>query len=426
MVLDGRARCTRSPDRSGHSFWLQGEDSFLVEYLAHFRRYVCRAQGFQPFAMDTRILVFILDLAPTLRDGDGTCAFRTPTPQRDEGIPAAPKAASEIARGLRSRVEMLMEHPERRGVHEAVLPRKLPEFRVAFVPQQRIPGSVYRMHVRAGGVSMSLLVPALRNLRHMRVHRSIREDETNIFRALAAFFEVIELEARKVGYEVGVPQVALDVVLGDPGAVLALAFEVPLAAGSVGEGTGVVEDEVEVVEQVDRDRRVVRAGDPYRVLAAGVEHLVLTVERDREQGLGTPLEGSGLTVGQPYLGRSVTGQHVAEHLVQVLDRPGLFPGFHLKYVVGHEVASAVCVSEATARLVTVPGAGFELQQVMAEVEVDGDALAFGPVAVWIQQDSSIWRGGDIVRGLIAINASHARRVSFRVIEYCSILRNAVP
>src|SRR5205807_4475304 len=91
--------------------------------------------------------------------------------------------------------------------YETMPPRKFLEFGVAFIPQQRISLAVHRVHVSAGGVTVRLLVSAGGNLRYVRMHRSIGEDEAHIQRSFAARFELVELGARQVINEIRFPHV---------------------------------------------------------------------------------------------------------------------------------------------------------------------------------------------------------------------------
>jgi aldehyde dehydrogenase (NAD+) len=61
----------------------------------------------------------------------------------------------------------------------------------------------------------------------------------------------------------------------------------------------------------------------------------------------------------------------------------------------HEVARAVRVREAALGLVAVPGAGLQFEQVVAEVQVDGDALALRPVSVGVDQHPCLRHGGGL-------------------------------
>src|SRR5580704_17935152 len=127
---DGAGRA----DDAGQSLGRQGEDAGLVERVAHLRRDAGFFQRLEPFAVDARILILVLDLAAALLHRHGTSAFGALAPQRDERIAPAAEAAGEIPRRLVTGAEVLMKHRERRRVHEAVLPGKFLELRIALVP----------------------------------------------------------------------------------------------------------------------------------------------------------------------------------------------------------------------------------------------------------------------------------------------------
>src|SRR5205823_1751897 len=67
---------------------------------------------------------------------------------------------------------------------------------------------------------------------------------------------------------------------------------------------------------------------------------------------------------------------------------------------GHEVAAAMAMGEAAARVVARPGLGLQRQQIMAEIDMDRDALAGGPIVVGLDQEPvlhAVGGGGEIVR-----------------------------
>src|SRR6266545_2461318 len=183
----------------------QGKNAGLVEDVAHLRRDAGAPDRFEPFAVDARILVLVLDLAPALLHRNRAAALRALAPERNERIASAAKAAREITRRLRAGVEVLVEHPERRRVHEPVLPRKFLELGIPLIPQQGISLAVDRVHVSASGMAMRLLVAAGRYLRHMRVHGSVSKHKAHVHRPFSARLELVELEACEVVHEVRLP-----------------------------------------------------------------------------------------------------------------------------------------------------------------------------------------------------------------------------
>ena len=72
---------------------------------------------------------------------------------------------------------MLVIHPIRRGIKDAVAPRHAPEFLIPFVPQQRIAAAGDGEDVDAGAMAMAFLVSRERYLRGMRVHGAVGKDE---------------------------------------------------------------------------------------------------------------------------------------------------------------------------------------------------------------------------------------------------------
>src|SRR4030095_11110400 len=155
---------------------------------------------------------------------------------------------------------MLMEHPEGRRIHEAVLPAEFLEFGIAFVPQQRISLSIDRMHMRAGRVAMRLLVFARGNLRDMGVHGPIGKNKADVHRAFSSRLKLVQLEAREVMDEIRFPNVANALAEACRiGPVIAITFKMLGHACPIGKGKGVVKDEIEIVIEIESDRAIMRA-----------------------------------------------------------------------------------------------------------------------------------------------------------------------
>src|SRR5262249_46844210 len=191
--------------------------------------------------MHARVLILILDLASALLDGHGAAAFRALAAQGDERISPASQAACKIAGWLWARIEMLMEHPERRRIHEAVLPGKFLELRIAFIPQQRITLAIDRVYMRAGGMAVGFLVFASGNLRDVSVHRPVGQNKADVHRAFSTRLELIQLEARQVVNEIGFPDVADPFAeAGGVGAMIAIAFKMLGNAGPIGKRKRVI------------------------------------------------------------------------------------------------------------------------------------------------------------------------------------------
>ena len=135
---DRRSDGARLLNDAGELLLRDRENGGLVENVAHFSRHAAHGHGFEPFAMDARILIFIFDLATAILDRGGAAALRAFLAQRDEGLASAAETAGQIARRLAAGVEVLVEHPERRHIHNAVTPWNFGELFVAFIPEQRI------------------------------------------------------------------------------------------------------------------------------------------------------------------------------------------------------------------------------------------------------------------------------------------------
>src|SRR5262245_20723931 len=216
----------RRADDAGQRRRRQGQDRRLIENVAHLRGHAVVLDRLEPLAVDARILILVFDLTAALLHRDRTAAFGALAAERDKGIAPAAEAAGEIARRLAACVEVLVEHPERRRVHEAVAPGKFLELLITLVPQQRVALPIDRMNMGAGSMAVRLLVAACGDLRHMRVHRAVGEDEAHVHRSLAARFELVELEAREVVDEVRLPDVPSALAqAGRVGAVVAVAVE---------------------------------------------------------------------------------------------------------------------------------------------------------------------------------------------------------
>src|SRR5260221_7979224 len=208
--LDGRTDRLRLAYHPGEGFCRQGEDRGFIEDLAHFGRHAGLAQCLQPFAMNARILILVFQLAAALLNRQRARALGAFAPEGNEWVTPAAEAARQITRRDRAGVEVLMEHPERRRVHESVPPRKFLELRIALMPQQRVSLAVDGMHMVAGRMAMGFLVTPLGDLRHMRMHGAVGKDEADVGGSLAALVKLVKLEAGQVVDKIGFPNIALD------------------------------------------------------------------------------------------------------------------------------------------------------------------------------------------------------------------------
>ena len=67
------------------------------------------------------------------------------------------------------------------------------------------------------------------------------------------------------------------------------------------------------------------------------------------------------------------------------DRACLLARGDLDHVVAHEVAGAMREGKAATGVIAVPAAGLQRDQVMAKIEMNGDAFPFRPFAIGIEQ-----------------------------------------
>src|SRR5687768_352703 len=107
--------------------------------------------------------------------------------------------------------------------------------------------------------------------------RAIRQHEGAVARALAARVVLEQLEVLQAGNEARLP----DVELGDIATVdrhmLALALPLVRLTEALGELVWIVKNEIAIVIEVERQRRVVGAGQADGFLSGAVEELVLAV-----------------------------------------------------------------------------------------------------------------------------------------------------
>src|SRR5258708_7623385 len=173
MPSDGGPDGLRRANDAGQRFRCQGENRGLVENVAHAGFHAGLGDRLEPFPGNAGILILVLDLPAALLHGNRAAACGALAPERDERIAPASQATGEVTGRTVAGIEMLMKHPERWRVHETMLPGKFLEYRIAFVPEQRISLAVHRMYMGAGGMPMRFLVSAGRYLRHVGVHRPI-------------------------------------------------------------------------------------------------------------------------------------------------------------------------------------------------------------------------------------------------------------
>src|SRR5439155_20096671 len=126
-------------------------------------------------------------------------------------------------------------------------------------------------------------------------------------------------ESREVGNEIGLPHVAARAHRHE----IALAAERLLRAFPFGKLVVVGEDESLVVKQIEHQAEMVGGGEPRALAAAGIEMLVATVERQREQALRPPFEAVLAAIARLYRGAAVAGERVDHLLEHVFLRRGL-------------------------------------------------------------------------------------------------------
>ena len=209
--------------------------------------------------------------------------------------------------------------------------------------------------MRAGPMRMRLLVGADRELRDVAVQRALGEVEADVAAAGAALLRRDQRQVDRVRHEVRRQQEALGLVLG--GEIIRLAVEAALEV-VVG-----AEDEIQVLVEIDDDRRVGHRDEARRIAARAVEVLVPAVERDGEQRAGLPLEGHALAGVVPHRGRAAAAQ----------DHDGLFEQLPLggERLAGRDLADVAVVRGARGLVVqehaaaAAPRPGLELDRVQA-------------------------------------------------------------
>src|SRR5215510_9439917 len=141
------------------------------------------------------------------------------------------------------------------------------------------------MHMRSGRMAMCLLVFAGGNLRDVSVHGPIGKNKADVHRAFAACLKLVQLEAREVMDEIRFPHIANPLAEARRiGPVIAITFKMLGDAGPIGKRKGVVKHEIEIVIEIESDRTIMRAGKADWFQSGIVEDLILTIQRDGEQG----------------------------------------------------------------------------------------------------------------------------------------------
>src|SRR5215813_1230601 len=132
----------------------------------------------------------------------------------------------------------------------------------------------------------------------------------------AAFLGKRQRQIERIGNEIGGQRPAADLLAGRE--IVGLAVEAPL------EVTAVAEDEVDVLVEIDRDRRVGHRDVARRRLARAVEMLMPAVERDAEDRPRFPFEGHAGAGVVPDRGRAAPVEdehHLLEQLALWIEFP---------------------------------------------------------------------------------------------------------
>ena len=246
------------------------------------------------FLARLRVLVGVVDLVAAEPLADPGLRHALGVADRDALV-----LEGEIARRRCAGVEVLVQPHVRRHDHGADLPLVVARL-VALRPHQRIAFAGQDDHMCAGPVGVRLLVGADRELRDVAVERALGEVEADVAAAGAALLRRDQRQVDRVRHEIGRQQEALGLVLG--GEIIRLAVE---AALEVVLGA---EDEIQVLVEIDDDRRVGHRDEARGIAARAVEVLVPAVQRDGEQRAGLPLEGHALAGVVPHRGRAAAAQ----------------------------------------------------------------------------------------------------------------------
>jgi hypothetical protein len=305
----------------------------------------------------------IADLSPRLRVLVRVVDLVAAKPLADPGLRHALGIADrdalvlegEIARRCGAGVEMLMEPHVRRHDHGADLPLVIARL-VAFRPHQRIAFAGQDDHMGAGTVGVRLLVGTDRELRDVAVERALGEVEADVAAAGAAFLGCDQRQIDRVGNEIGGEHEALGFVLG--GEIIRLAVE---AALEVVLGA---EDEIQVLVEIDDDRRVGYRDETRWVAARAVEVLVPAVQRNGEQGTGLPLEGDALAGVVPHRGGTPAAEDHDGFFEQLPLRAERLSGWNLADVAVVRGARGLVVHEHAAAAAPRPGLQLDGVQVL--------------------------------------------------------------
>ena len=269
--------------------------------IAHGRFEAALAQLLLELLAYPRLLLRILDLVP--RAVHHLLAMARELRQRGQ---------RQVAGGGRAHVEVLVEPAVGRREHAALVPRRddlLPALR----PHDGValPGGDH--DDAAGAVTVSLLVGAGREDRHVAAHLGVRErDVDDVAAATAGAVRDEVLPGAHVREEVAVPSRAAAHgrrALGDRVQV------VPLRLEQLRVGVGVVEVEAGVRLERHGDGQVVVVQQPQRLVPPGVGELPVAAPGDQEERARAELEAMLRHALGPD-GGDAPPAHGVDHLVQ--------------------------------------------------------------------------------------------------------------
>src|SRR5688500_10856552 len=112
----------------------------------------------------------------------------------------------------------------------------------------------------------------------MRMLRAVRQHEGAVARTLAARVVFEQLEVLQAGNEARLPDVELGNIAAVDRHMLALALPLVRLTEALAELVRVVKDEIAVVIEIERHRRVVGAGQSDGFLSRAIEKLILAVQ----------------------------------------------------------------------------------------------------------------------------------------------------
>ena len=186
---------------------------------------------------------------------------------------------------------------------------------------------------------MRLLVRSGLNLRDVRVHVAVGEDEHKIGRSRTALVPGVEFDRTQIRYEVRLP----DVAAGTNHRQVAGPVVMRILADAIFEEVGVLEDEAVVVEDLHHQRHRRDRAENRAVLAVTVVQAVLRVQRDREHAARLPLEAVRAAVGKLDLRAAAAFVDVHDLFVEMPDRLGRLPGRNIDQEEVAEVAASAQV-----------------------------------------------------------------------------------